>query len=347
MKYSFGGIFIKKRLSLLLILFITPILITSCSPKKAGEDLVKIRLNEVVRSVFYAPMYLSINEGYFKEEGLNIDLSTGQGADKTMQQVLSGSVDIGFCGPEQVIYIYNQNRENYPIIFAQLTATDGSFLVGRNKVSDFSYSDLLGKNIIGGRPGGVPEMTLEYVLRNYGLKNGENVNIITNLAFTATAGAFKGGTGDYVALFEPTASMLEKDGSGFILSSIGKEAGSLPYTCFFSTKEYMEKNKEIIQKFTNAIYKGQLFFLSHSDKEVAEKISSFFPGTDLILIQNTIKNYRSVGAFSPNPTLKEEDLTLLYNIIQSYDSKLLTKRPPFKTIVNNSFALDSIAKIKK
>ena len=335
-------VIIKKILSLILAFVIPISILTGCESKKQTDGLVKVRLNEVVRSVFYAPMYIAINEGYFKEEGIDIDLSTGQGADKTMQQVLSNSADIGFCGPEQVIYIYNQQRDNYPILFAQLTGTDGSFLVGREADPDFSYSDLKDKTIIGGRPAGVPEMALEYVLRNYGLVNGKNVNIITNIAFTATSGAFKGGTGDYVALFEPTASMLEQDKSGFILSSIGKEAGPIPYTCFFATKSYMEAHKDIIQKFTNAIYKGQKYVSTHTEKETAGKIISFFPGTDVSLIEKVIKNYKGVGAYSSSPLLKEDDLTRLYNVIQSYDSTLLPKRPPYKTIVNTSFAEETI-----
>lgn len=337
-----GWLIIKKILSLILAFLVPASILTGCKSKTQDTSLVKVRLNEVVRSVFYAPMYIAINEGYFKEEGIDIDLSTGQGADKTMQQVLSNSADIGFCGPEQVIYIYNQQKENYPILFAQLTQTDGSFLVGRNADSNFSYSDLKGKTIIGGRPAGVPEMALEYVLRNYGLVNGKNVNIVTNIAFTATSGAFKGGTGDYVALFEPTASMLEQDKSGYIVSSIGKEAGTIPYTCFFATKSYIEAHKDIIQKFTNAIYKGQKYVSSHTEKETAEKIVSFFPGTDVSLIEKVIKNYKGVGAYASSPMLKEDDLTRLYNIIQSYDSSLLPKRPPYKTIVNTSFAEEAM-----
>ena len=184
-------------------------------------NLQTVRLNEVVRSVFYAPMYVAINEGFFEEEGLNIDLSTGQGADKTMQQLLSGNADIGFSGPEQVVYIYNQGREDYPVVFGQLTQKDGSFLVGREAEEDFDWSSLKGKEIIGGRPGGIPEMALEYVLKENGLDPENDVNMVTNVDFTATAGAFKSGTGDYVALFEPTATMLENDGGGSIVSSVG------------------------------------------------------------------------------------------------------------------------------
>ncbi len=229
-------------ISLLALLVFSLTLFAGCNNKDDNKkNLTKVRLNEVVRSVFYAPMYVAINEGIFEEEGIEIDLSTGQGADKTMQQVLSKSADIGFCGPEQVIYIYNQKREDYPVLFAQLTQSDGSFLVGRKKEENFKWESLKGKKIIGGRPGGMPEMALEYVLKSHGINPKSDVDLITNIAFTATAGAFKSGTGDYAALFEPTASMLEKENAGHIVASIGESAGNIPYTCYFSTKSYMEK----------------------------------------------------------------------------------------------------------
>jgi NitT/TauT family transport system substrate-binding protein len=332
-------------LSFILCLALIISLFSGCKSNDKNE-LTKIKLNEVVRSVFYAPMYVAINEGLFKAEGLDIDLSTGQGADKTMQQVLSKSVDIGFCGPEQVIYIYNQKREDYPIIFAGLTQTDGSFMVGRKADKDFKWENLKGKTIIGARPGGVPEMALEYVLKNHGLVLEKDVTIITNLAFTATAGAFKSGTGDYVALFEPTASMLEKDSSGFIVSSVGKSAGVMPYTCFFSTKSYMEKNPETLEKFTRAIYKGQKWVDKKTDAEVAKSIISFFPGTDESLLATNIKNYRAINAFSHNPLLKEEDMSRLMDIIQSYKSDLIPERPAFDKIVNNKFSDKVIKELK-
>ncbi len=324
-------------LSLILSFALITTLLTGCK-KDNDEAITKVRLNEVVRSIFYAPMYAAISEGFFKEEGIDIDLSTGQGADKTMQQVLSNAVDIGFCGPEQVIYIYNQQREDYPVIFAQLTQKDGSFLVSRKEEPNFNWESLKGKTVIGGRPGGVPEMALEYVLRNHGIKNGENISLITNLAFTANAGAFQGGTGDYVALFEPTASMLKKDNSGHIVASIGASAGTMPYTCFFATKSYIEKNPLIVEKFTRAIYKGQKWVSSHSDEEVCNSIKSYFPGADLETLISSIKNYKEINALSPDPILKSEDFNKLMDIIQSYKADLIPTRPAFDKIVNNTFA---------
>ena len=330
---------VKKLISIMALIGITSTTFISCNKNIDDENkLTKVKLNEVVRSVFYAPMYVAINEGFFEEEGIEIDLSTGQGADKTMQQVLSKNADIGFCGPEQTIYINNQGREDYPILFAQLTQTDGSFLVGRDENKDFKWSDLKGAEVIGGRPGGMPEMALEYVLKQNKLDPKVDVNMVTNIDFTATSGAFKAGTGEYVALFEPTASILEKEGSGKIVASIGEAVGNLPYTCFFSTKSYMDNNKDTIQKFTNAIYKGQIWVKEHSEDEIADSIISFFPGTDKDIIVSVIKNYKAINAIADKPTIEEEDLNRLMDVIESYDSSLLKERPEFSKIVNNDFS---------
>ena len=330
---------IMKLIAVLGIITLLGSTLIACS--KNGNDvdgLKTIRLNEVLGSVFYAPMYVAINVGFFEEEGLKIDLSTGQGADKTMQQLLSKNADIGFSGPEQVVYIYNQGREDYPVVFAQLTQRDGSFLVGRSEEEDFDWKTLKDKEVIGGRPGGIPEMALEYVMKNNGLDPNKDVNMVTNIDFTATSGAFKSGTGEYVALFEPTATMLEKDGSGKIVASIGESAGEIAYTCFYTTKSYMDKNPETLQKFTNAIYKGQQWVKNHSDEEVAKSIASFFPGTDEEIITSVVANYREIEAYSKEPAVTEAGLNRLLDIIQGYDSSLIKERPDFNIIVNNKFA---------
>lgn len=335
------GMKFKKIIAFLAVAVLTIGALAGCSTTKKEEgtkELQTVRLNEVVRSVFYAPMYIAINEGLFEEEGISIDLSTGQGADKTMQQLLSGNVDIGFSGPEQVVYIYNQGREDYPVVFAQLTQKDGSFLVGREEEENFDWKSLEGKELIGGRPGGIPEMALEYVLEQNGIDPKTDVSMVTNIDFTATAGAFKSGTGEYVALFEPTASMLEKEGSGKIVASIGESAGNIAYTCFYTTQSYMKDNPELLQSFTNAIYKGQQWFMNHSDEEVSDAISSFFPGTDKEIIINVISNYREIDAIASTPVVSEEGLTKLIDIIQGYDSNLITARPDFEKIVDNTFS---------
>lgn len=302
------------------------------------DKLTKIRLNEVTRSIFYAPMYAAISEGFFKEQGIEIELSTGQGADKTMQQLISRSVDIGFSGPEQVMYIYNQGRDDYPVVFAQLTQKDGSFLVSRAKHNEFSWQDIKGKTVIGGRPGGVPEMALEYVLKNENIDKDKELNLVTNIAFDAVPGAFKGGTGDYAAIFEPTASIIAKEINGSVVASIGKSAGNLPYTCFYAVKSYIDNNEELLVKFIKAIQKGQDWIMANDDATVAASIKDFFPGTDEEVIATVVGNYKKIEAYAKTPVVSEEDMNRLMDIIESYDSELLTKRPPFKDIVNNSIS---------
>lgn len=331
----------KKRSKILLSIFTVCIMVFTmigCYGSKSTEGKTKVRLNEVTRSVFYAPMYIAIQNGYFEENNIVIDLQTGQGADKVMQAVLSNSADIGFCGPEQTIYINNQGREDYPVLFAQLTQKDGSFLVGREKNNNFKWDDIKGKDVIGGRPGGVPAMALEYAMKKNNISSKTDVNMVTNIDFAATAGAFKGGTGDYVALFEPTASAIEKEGSGNILASIGEETGLIPYTCYFSTKSYMDKNPQIVEGFTKAIYKGQMWFFSHSTDEIAECILPFFPGTDIDTIKTVVDNYKKIDALAHDPEIKEENLNRLMNIIEDYDSSLMPARPSFNKMVDNSYA---------
>ncbi|AOR24100.1 ABC transporter substrate-binding protein [Clostridium taeniosporum] len=333
---------LKLVLSLAMIITLT-LSLTACNSNntsKTQEENAKItvRLNEVTRSVFYGPMYVAISEGFFEKEGIAINLQTGQGADKVMQAVLSKNADIGFCGPEQVIYINNQGREDYPVVFAGLTQKDGSFLVGRNKESNFDWNTLKGKEVIGGRPGGVPAMALEYAMKNNNITPNTDVNMITNIDFAAASGAFKGGTGDYVALFEPTASMLEKEGSGSILASIGENSGVIPYTCFFTTKSYLDNNKETIAKFTKAIYEGQKWYFSHTPEEIADSIIKYFPGTDRDIIIRVINNYNKIDALAHEPSIKEENLNRLIEIIQEYDDSLIPSKPDFNKIVDNSFA---------
>lgn len=328
---------LKAFVSVIMIMMFTTIMLIGCGEAK-DENITKVRLNEVTRSVFYAPMYIAISEGFFEENGIQIDLQTGQGADKVMQAVLSNSADIGFCGPEQVIYINIQGREDNPVAFAQLTQKDGTFLVGRTNEENFNWKQLKGKDIIGGRPGGVPAMALEYAMKQNGINPDTDANMVTNIDFAATAGAFKGGTGDYVALFEPTASVLEKEGTGHILASVGEESGIIPYTCFFATNSYMKENPEVIQKFTNAIYKGQQWYFSHTSEEIADSIIEYFPGTERDTIITVIENYKAIDALAHEPTIKEKDLNRLMDIIIEYDSSLIPNRPAFNDMVDNSYA---------
>lgn len=338
----------RKYTRLVSLILVVLIVLSSMAMLSAGcskKELTTVRLNEVVRSIFYAPQYVAINKGFFEEQGLKIELTTGQGADKTMTALLSGQCDIGFAGPEASIYVYNQGKEDYAVIFAQLTQRDGSFLVARNNESEFKWENTKGKVIIGGRPGGVPEMTLEYVLKKHGVIPGKDVDIITNLQFTATAGAFKSGTGDYVALFEPTASMLEKENAGKIVSSIGEESGLIAYTAYFTTKSRIEKDPELIQKFTNAFYKGQLWVQNHTAEEIAKEIKPFFPDSEDDILVTVVNRYKEIDAWCNNPITAPEALDLLQEVMQSAGE--LDKNVEYDKIVTQDFAKKAMETVKQ
>jgi len=330
----------KMGVILVAILMLTSLILCSC-----GKDTKeKITLNEVTRSVFYAPQYVAINQGFFEEEGIKLEVTTGQGADKVMTAVISGQANIGFSGPEACIYVYNEGKEDYAVVFAQLTKRDGSFLVGRQPEPDFKWENLKGKYIIGGRKGGVPEMTLEYVLRKHNLEPNVDLTVDTSVQFAVMAGAFTGGTGDYVALFEPTATMLEKEGKGYVLASIGQESGEIPYTAYYAKKSFIEKNGDLIQRFTNAIYKGQKWVDSHSPREIAEALKDFFPDTDIDTLENVAKRYKDIDAWNKDPVMKESSLELLQVVME--EAKVLDKRAPYDKIVTTEFAERAIEKIK-
>ena len=328
----------KSIIAVSMVIMIISMFFIGCSASSNESGKTKVKLNEVTRSAFYAPMYIAMSEGFFEENNIEIDLQTGQGADKVMQAVLSKNADIGFCGPEQVIYINIQGREDRPIVFGQLTQKDGSFLVGRQADENFKWDNIKGKEVIGGRPGGVPAMALEYAMKENEIEPRKDVDMVTNIDFAATAGAFKGGTGDYVALFEPTASIIEKEGSGYILASVGEASGKIPYTCFFATKSYMNENKETIENFTKAIYKGQQWYFSHTSEEIAGSIIEYFPGTDKKTIITVVDNYKKIDALSHSPELKEDDMDRLMDIIIEYDETLIPEKPRFNKIVDNTYA---------
>ena len=252
-----------------------------------------------------------------------------------MTSVLTGEVEIGLAGPEACIYVLLEGRENAPKIFAQLTRRDGNFLMGRTD-EDFSWENLRGKTIIGGRKGGVPEMTLEYVMKQNGIVPQVDATVDTTVQFNMMAGAFSGGNGDYVTLFEPTATEMELAGQGYILCSIGEESGEIPYTAYFAAGDYMEKNPEIIQKFTNAIYKGQQWVMTHTDAEVAEALAPYFPDTDLSVLETVSARYRSIGAWNETPAMGEEGLNRLQDVME--EAGELQERVEFQQLVDNSYA---------
>jgi len=304
------------------------------------EELQTIKVNEVTRSVFYAPQYVAINNGYFKENGMEIELSTGQGADAVMTAVLANQCDIGFAGPEASIYVYNEGKEDYTEVFAQMTKKDGSFLIARNKTNNFNWEDLKGKTVIPGRKGGVPYMTLEYVLRKNGINPQKDVTLDDSIKFDLMAGAFASGNADYVTLFEPTASLTQKEEKGYIVASVGEEAGEIPYTAYFAKKSYIQNNEETIQKFTNSIYKGQQWVKEHSAEEIAKTIENFFPDTDIELLTSSIQSYKDIDAWNDTPILKQESFERLQEVMTMAGE--LTKKAPYEAIVNNNFANKAI-----
>ena len=332
----------KKILVIIIIVavIIAGAVIYSMNNKTNDNDLKKISVNEVARSVFYAPQYVAINNGFFKEEGLEIELTTGQGADKVMTAVLAGQSDIGFAGPEASIYVYNEGKEDYAEVFAQMTKRDGSFLVSKTDTDNFSWNDLKGKTVIPGRKGGVPYMTFEYVLKQNGINPETDVNLDDSIKFDLMAGAFAGGDAEYVTLFEPTASMTEEAGKGYVVASVGEASGEIPYTAYFAKKSYIEENKDVIQGFTNAIYKGQQWVKQHSAKEIAEVIQDFFPDTDLDMLTKSIQSYMDIDAWNDIPVLKEEAFNRLQTVMK--EAGELDKEAPYNKVINNEFAENSI-----
>lgn len=323
-----------KKISITLVLVILSTLgLTAC---KKDTELQKVRLIEVTHSLFYTPQYVALTQGFFEEEGLDVELTNGKGADKSMTALLSGEADIGFMGPEASVYVHNQGRDNYAINFAQLTQRDGSFLVGREKDNDFTFDKLKGKTVIGGRKGGMPEMTLEYVIKNHGLEIGKDVEVRTDIQFDVMAGAFVGGEGDYVTLFEPVAATLEKEGKGYVVASIGEEGGYIPYTCYSATKDYIEENPEIIQKFTNAIYKGMIWVQEHSSEEIADAVLPQFPDTEKDVLITLIERYRDQDSWKPDLIITEEGLNHMMDIMELAGE--LDERAPYEKIVTIEFA---------
>lgn len=253
-----------------------------------------------------------------------------------MTAVLANQCDIGFAGPEASIYVYNEGKEDFCQVFAQMTKKDGSFLVARNNIDNFSWKELKGKTVIPGRKGGVPYMTLEYVLKKNGINPQTDLILDDSIKFDLMAGAFASGNADYVTLFEPTASLTEQEKKGYVVASVGEEAGEIPYTAYFAKKSYITENEDTIQRFTNAVYKGQQWVKNHTNKEIAETIQSFFPGTDLTLLEASIQSYKDIDAWNDTPVLKEESFNRLQEVMTMAGE--LKNQVPYDKIVNNNYA---------
>ena len=321
----------KKILALMLCALML-LAMTACGKEEA---LRSVTLNEVTRSVFYAPLYVAVSNGYFEEEGMALEIVTGGGSDKSMTALLAGEADVALMGPETGVYVVNEGKEDHPIIVAQLTKRDGSFLMGRASDSDFSFEELRGKSVIGGRPGGMPYMTLLYVLRQHGLEPGVDVEVISNIQFPLMGGAFESGTGDYVTLFEPTASLFESAGKGYIVANIGLESGEVPYTTFMVLPETIKDDPEFVEAFVRAIYKAQLWVQDASDEEVAKAMQPFFPDTDIATLAAVAKSYRATDSWTQVPTMTEDAFTRLQDVMEGAGE--LDGRVELSELVDNSF----------
>lgn len=294
-----------------------------------------IRLNEVTHSVFYAPLYIAINKGYFADEGLTIELTNGGGADKSMAALVGGSADIGLMGPEAAVYIAAQGRTDQPTVFGQLTKKDGSFIVGRTN-STFSWTNMVNTSILGGREGGVPAMALEHALHLNGLDDGTNINIRFDIAFDAMAGSFAAGEGDYVTLFEPTASKLVAENKGYIMQSVGQAAGEMPFTCFMANKSYINSNTDKIYKFLKAVVRGYNYAMTASVDNIVDALMPSFTGVDRSLIESSFINYKSIDCWNNTPIMTEESYNRLIQLITNYGT--LRSNVAFNKIVDNSYA---------
>ena len=335
----------KKWISLAaaVVLAVTALPMGVFAAKKEEPKLTKVTLNEVAHSIFYAPQYVAIEEGYFKDEGLDLTLVTGFGADKTMTAVISGEADIGFMGAEASVYAYQEGATDAVVNFAQLTQRAGNFLVAREEMPDFKWEDLKDKKVLGGRKGGMPEMVFEYILRKNGLDPQKDLTIDQSIDFGYTAAAFTGDTSaDFTVEFEPSATALEKEGAGYVVASLGVDSGYVPYTSYSAKTSYMEKNPEIIQKFTNALQKGMEYVQSHTPEEIAEVIAPQFAETDLDTVTAIVKRYYDQDTWKSNLIFEKESFELLEDILE--DSGELSERVSYENLITTKYAQEAAEK---
>lgn len=310
--------------------------LTGCSSEKSRTGLTPVTLNEVAHSIFYAPQYAAIELGYFEEEGLDLTLVNGAGADKVMTALISGDADIGFMGSEASIYTYANGSEDYAVNFAQLTQRAGNFLVGRSQQPDFTWADLKGKKVLGGRAGGMPQMVFEYILKKNGIDPASDLTIDQSISFGLTAAAFTSSDADYTVEFEPFATGLEKEGSGYVVASLGVDSGYVPYTAYSAKKSYLEKNPETIQKFTNAIQKGLEYVNTHSSEEIATVIQPQFKETDTATIAAIIERYKEQDTWKGDTIFQKDSFELLENILE--EAGELKERVPYEVLVTTDFS---------
>lgn len=317
---------------------------SACGKNSKQENLTPVTLNEVAHSLFYTPLYVAIEEGYFAEEGIALTLVTGFGADKTMTALLTNEADIGFMGSESTIYTYQGNIEDYVVNFAGLTQRAGNFLVARDPYDNFSWDMLKGSTVLGGRAGGMPEMVFEYILNKNNVDPKEDLTIVQSIDFGSTAAAFMNGQGDFSVEFEPHATAIEEEGKGYVIASLGEASGYVPYTSFCAKKSYLEANPTTIQAFTNALQKGLLYVDSHTSEEIAKVIANQFPETKTSTMATIIERYKAQDTWKENLVFEESSFDLLQNILE--DSGVLTQRVPYQDLVNTSFANSASENVK-
>ena len=327
--------FMKKLLVLIISVFVF-LNMFACTNTK--QDKTEIKVNEVTHSIFYAPFYVAIEGGFFEDEGLNINLTNGGGSDASMTALLSGSCDIALLGPETGIYTAIGSPKDLPVIFAQLTKRDGSFLMGRTKEENFSWGNLKGKEIIAGRRGGSPAMSLEYALNKNGLFDGENVTLNYDVQFNLTAAAFIGGTGDYVTMFEPTASEYQREGKAYIVASVGQESGEVPFTCFMAKRSFYENNQEIVKKFTTALFKAIKYIKETDVNTVGNLLLKSFPSTSLQSIVDSLNSYIKIDAWQTDLIMKKSSFDRLQDIMENAGE--LDQRVEFSDLVDNKITED-------
>ena len=315
-------------------------LFAGCGEKE--NEMTKVTLNEVAHSIFYAPQYVALENGYFTQEGLDLDLVTGYGADKTMAAVISGEAQIGFMGAEASVYAYLEGANDPVINFAQGTQRAGNFLVAREEMADFQWSDLKGKEVLGGRKGGMPEMVFEYILKENGLDPAKDLSIDQSIDFGSTAAAFSGGAGDFTVEFEPGATSLEKEGKGYVVASLGVESGYIPYTAYCARESYLKEQEETVQHFVNALKKGMVYVNTHTPEEIAKTIQPQFKENDLDTITRIVERYQSQDTWKENLVFEKESFELLQDILESAGE--LEKRADYEKLVTTIYAKEAMKK---
>lgn len=324
-------------LSLLLVSGMMASSVLAEEKTESKKELTKVTLNEVAHSIFYAPQYSAIELGYFEEEGIDLELVTGFGADKVMTALLSGEADIGFMGSEASIYTYAGGAQDAPVNFAQLTQRAGNFLVAREEMPDFTWEDLKGKEVLGGRKGGMPQMVFEYILKQNNIDPAADLKIDQSIDFGSTAAAFSGGMGEFTVEFEPGATTLEKEGVGYVVASLGTDSGYVPYTAYCAKTSFLEDSPELVQGFVNALQKGMDYVRSHTPEEIAEVIAPQFKETDLDTITTIVSRYHEQDTWKENLIFEEESFELLQDILEMAGE--LEKRVPYEELVNTEFAV--------